>query len=306
MSVPDFQSLMLPLLQYAADGQEHSIREAIIDLAQLFQLSESDRAEMLPSGKQPRFDNRVHWAGTYLRKSGLLRSTGRARFCITERGYAVLDTNPPAINIKFLRQFPELVAFKSPSNSSKAEAISYVNDESDQTPQEELDANYKALREQLIQDLIDVILTCSPTFFEHLVVDLLLAMGYGGTLEDSGEVTPPSHDGGIDGIIKEDKLGFDIIAIQAKRYGEDHSVGRQTVQSFAGSLVGRGINKGVFITTSYFTRDAQVFAHNTPQPKMILVDGRTLAELMIDHNIGVSPVEVYTIKKIDSDYFGGE
>lgn len=205
-----------------------------------------------------------------------------------------------------MTQSPKFAEFRSHSTADKANISSPDDENGDQTPQEDLYANYKALREQLIQDLIDVILTCSPTFFEHLVVDLLLAMGYGGTLEDSGEVTPASHDGGIDGIIKEDKLGFGVIAIQAKRYGEDHSVGRQTVQSFAGSLVGRGISKGVFITTSYFTRDAQEYARNTPQPKIILIDGRALSELMIDHDIGVSPVEVYTIKKIDSDYFGVE
>lgn len=305
MAVPDYQTIMLPLLQYTGDGQEHTIRDAITDLGKFFQLSSNELAEMLPSGKQAKFDNRVHWAGTYLRKAGLLQSTGRARFIITERGYNVLNSNPPHIDNHFLRQFSEFNEFQSRSNVEKATDTDNGNIKSDETPQEILYSSYKALREQLIQDLIDTILTCSPTFFEQLVVDLLVAMGYGGALENAGEVTQASRDGGIDGIIKEDKLGFDVVAIQAKRYSEDNPIGRQVIQSFAGSLVGRGISKGVFITTSYFSRDAQEYAQRTPQPKIILIDGRTLSELMIDHNVGVSPVEVYTIKKIDSDYFGG-
>jgi len=298
VAVPDFQSLMLPLLKLNGDAQEHNVGEATEALARVFALSEEDRREMLASGVQTKLVNRISWARTYLQKAGLIESTGRARFRITARGLQVLNENPDQITIKFLKKFPDFVEFLSSRVKTEKE-----DKESGQTPEEVLEASYQGLRQALAQDLLEHIKRSSPSFFENLVVDLLVAMGYGGSRADAGQAIGRSGDEGIDGVIKEDKLGLDVVYVQAKRW-ENTTVGAPIVQAFAGSLMGQKANKGVFITTSQFSRDAQDYVKKIQQ-KIVLIDGEQLAQLMIDHNIGVTEVASYTIKKLDMDYFEG-
>lgn len=302
MTVPDYQSLMLPLLKALRDGEEHSLHEVIEILADQFELNDDERRELLPSGRQAKLDNRVAWARTYLKKAGLLESTGRGKFQINDRGLAVLREDPPEINVKFLEQFPEFLEFRD--GSSKDVSADPENGATDKTrtPEEVLEAGYQNLRKDLAQDLLDRIMGCSPDFFERLVVDLLVAMGYGGSRKDAGEAVGRSGDGGIDGIIKEDKLGLDAVYIQAKRW--EGTVGRPTVQAFAGSLMGNRAGKGVLITTSQFTREANDYVKGIQQPKIVLIDGEQLAQFMIDHDIGVADVATYRIKRVDLDYFG--
>lgn len=303
MAIPDFQTLMLPLLRSAADGQEHSLREAIPALADQFKLTEEERHELLPSGRQTVFANRVSWANTYLKKAGLLQAPKRGSFSITPRGRDVLASNPQRIDLKYLEQFPEYVEFKEnskPHNAGAKPSAQPLNIE--QTPEESLEQAYRTLRKELAQELLARILNCSPTFFEHLVVELLVKMGYGGSIQDAGERIGKSGDGGIDGIIKEDRLGLDAIYIQAKRWQEGSSVGRPEIQKFVGALQGQRANKGVFITTSSFTADAKEYVSHLAT-KVVLIDGKTLANLMIDFDVGVSVATTYAIKRIDSDYF---
>lgn len=291
---------MLPLLKFAGDDQEHTIREAIDHISDIFKLSEEDRKEVLPSGQQYVIDNRVGWARTYLKKAGLLESPRRAYFKITELGLDVLKKTPTEINVKFLEQFPLFIEFRSikkekNENEEREEELS-----SSQTPQELLEYGYQKIKRDLSQELLSFVKQSSPLFFEKLVVELLLSMGYGGSRKDAGQAIGRSGDGGIDGIIKEDKLGLDVIYLQAKRWG--NVVGSAEIRNFVGSLVGQNANKGVFITTSGFTRDALEYV-KTITHKVILIDGEMLTQLMIENNIGVSKIVSYDIKKIDSDYF---
>jgi restriction system protein len=310
MPVPEFQSFLLPMLKLAGDGNEHSISEAIEKLADHFRLSEADRDEPLPSGKQRKLDNRVNWARTYLKKALLLSSTGKSRFRITERGMDVLRTTPPAITVKFLKQFPEFLAFYSAPNDkdSKTNGAILTSQEiiekTSQTPQEILDTTYQSLRQTLAEEILERIKQNPPKFFESLVVDLLVAMGYGGSRKDAGQAIGQTGDGGIDGIIKEDKLGLDAIYLQAKRWEE--VVGRPFVQGFAGALMGRKARKGILLTTSKFSPQAREYAANIENLKIILIDGEQLAQLMIDHDVGVTEESRYVVKKVDSDYFGDE
>jgi restriction system protein len=299
MTIPDYQSIMLPLLKLAGDRQEHSLREVIEALADEFYLTDEERKELLPSGRQATFDNRVGWARTYLKKAGLLESIKRGYFQITERGLDVLKQNPPEIDNAFLRQFPEFIEFQTPRDKKRIE-----QDVSDtQTPEEEIEAAYQGVRQELVTELLQTIGSCSPAFFERLVIDLLVKMGYGGTRKDAGQAVGRSGDGGIDGIIKEDRLGLDIVYIQAKRW--DNPVGRPEIQKFAGALQGQRARKGIFITTSAFTQSAQDYVSRIDS-KIVLIDGNTLAQLMIDYNIGVAPVTSYELKRVDTDYFTEE
>ncbi len=300
MAIPDYQSIMLPLLKYAGDGGEHSLRETIEFLAGEFKLSESDREVMLPSGRQATFDNRVGWARTYLKKAGLLHSTRRAYFKITDRGLSVLDNRPEKIDNRFLRQFPEFVDFQSPGNATDPPIVVDPED----TPEERIEALFSQLQKELAKELLETVIRCSPDFFEQLVVDLIVKMGYGGTRKDAGQAIGKSGDGGIDGIIKEDRLGLDIVYIQAKRW-DASSISRPEIQKFAGALQGQRARKGIFITTSRFTKGAIEFAQAI-DTKIVLIDGKLLAQLMIDFNIGVNPFASYEIKRIDSDYFSEE
>jgi len=301
MTVPDFQTIMLPLLKVLGDGQEHTLGEMIEILAQQFNLTQDERREILQSGNQARFDNRVGWARTYLKKARLVETTGRAKFRITQRGVEALKGKPNRIDAKFLKQYPEFREFQSLSRQHAGE------DEDEkkvtQTPEEVLEASYQKLRRDLAQDLLERVKKSPPRQFENLVVDLLLAMGYGGSRKDAGEAIGQSGDGGIDGIIKEDKLGLDVVYIQAKRW--ESTVGRPVVQAFAGSLEGQRARRGVLITTSQFSQDAKDYVTRI-EKKIVLVDGELLAQLMIDHDIAVAEVARYTVKRMDLDYFGEE
>lgn len=306
MPIPDYQTVMLPLLRFAADQQEHSNREAIEALSQHFSLTEDERRELLPSGRQPTFDNRVTWAITYLRKAGLLEPTRRAHFRITSRGRAVLNERLERVDVKFLEQFPEFISFRGTRiregrrSVVPAEQNIVLPEPDTATPEEEIEAAHQKVRNALATELLQQVMSCSPAFFERLVVDLLLHMGYGGTRQDAGQAIGKSGDGGIDGIIKEDRLGLDVIYIQAKRW--EGSVGRPEVQKFVGALQGQRSRKGILITTSSFTSDAVRYAEMI-ENKIVLIDGETLARLMINHSVGVSPVVTHEIKRIDSDYF---
>lgn len=301
MTVPEYQTFMLPLLKLAGDQQEHTLSEAYDRLAKEFNISDAERSELLPSGKQSRFDNRIGWARTYLKKAGLIESAGRGIFRITSRGLDVLKSKPQSITKEYLTRFPEFKEFQA--RQSVKEDNGNSDEDHNRTPDETLDAAYQVLRRTLAQDLLDRIKNNSPRFFEKAVVDLLLAMGYGGSRIDAGEIVGKSGDGGIDGIIKEDKLGLDAIYIQAKRWAD--TVGRPTLQGFAGSLAGQKARKGVFITTSQFSQDAKTYVERLDM-KIVLIDGEQLAQLMIDYGVGVAEKIAYSVKRVDEDYFTEE
>jgi len=302
MPIPDYQSTMLPLLQFITDGQEHSLREVIEGLADKFNLTELERKELLPSGQQPIFDNRVAWARTYLSKARLLDSTRRGFFKITPRGRETLAKNPSKINVKFLEQFPEFVEFRTKKQEQK-ETTDIPEAENLKTPAELLETAYQKLRENLTSELLKIVSECSPAFFERLVIDLLVKMGYGGSRKEAGKAIGRTGDEGIDGIINEDRLGLDVIYIQAKRW--QASIGRPEIQKFAGALQGHRARKGIFITTSSFPKDAQDYVSKIDS-KIILIDGEQLSHFMIDHNVGLTPISTYETKRIDSDYFNEE
>lgn len=299
MAIPDYQSIMLPLLTLAGDGQEHSLRDSIETLAVEFDLTDEERRELLPSGRQPTFDNRVGWARTYMKKAGFLKSTRRGYYQITERGQGVLCEKPEQINTAYLDQFPEFVQFRRPK-PKKTAAVEPEQDDST-NPEEQIETAYQKLREDLATEVLETVKTCSPAFFEQLVIDLLVKMGYGGTRKDAGQAIGSSHDGGIDGMIKEDRLGLDIVYIQAKKW-DNNTVSRPEVQKFAGALQGQRASKGIFITTSAFSKAAHDFVSRIDN-KIVLIDGNTLAQLMIDFDIGVTGVATYELKRVDLDYF---
>lgn len=308
MAIPDYQTLMLPVLRLASAAEELRFRDMVETLAQELQLTPEERSELLPSGAAFLFDNRVGWARTYLKQAGLLESPKRGILRITDRGKAALAGKPSRIDVKFLEQFAEFREFRTrrpdDGRNDKVTAEAPRQAAPDiETPEERLAAAYRTLRTTLQTELIEQVKSASPSFFERLVVDLLLAMGYGGSRQDAGRAIGKAGDGGIDGIIKEDKLGLDVIYLQAKRW--EGTVGRPEVQKFAGALQGHRASKGVFITTSSFTRDAQDYA-NAINTKVILIDGATLTELMVDHGVGVATTGVYELKRVDADYFEGE
>jgi restriction system protein len=295
---------MLPFLKVLADGEEHSLKDAENAVAMHFKLTPDERATMLPSGQQGIFRNRVGWARTYLKKAGLLEAPKRATFRITLRGKKVLASKPEHIDAKFLRQFPEFQEFVKPAandTSTAAISVEVGQDASNATtPEETMEAAYQGLRDQLSDELLSRVLSCSPAFFEQLVVELLVKMGYGGSRKDAGQRIGATGDGGIDGIIKEDRLGLDTIFIQAKRW--QGSIGRPEIQKFVGALQGQRARKGVFITTSSYSAEAIQYVANI-DTKVVLIDGKTLAGLMIDFDVGVAAAAHYTLKRIDSDYF---
>ncbi|MFZ1082461.1 MAG: restriction endonuclease [Candidatus Kryptoniota bacterium] len=302
--IPDYQSIMLPLLNAVSDGKEYPMNDLIDTLAAEFELSETERKELLPSGQQFTFGNRVGWARTYLKKAGLLDSPGRGLVMITERGKQVLGQNPDKIDVSFLRQYPEFLEFQN-TKHTQFEIEGNISIDSIRTPEESLDSAYQGLREALANELLNRVISLPPSFFERLVVDLLVKMGYGGSFKDAGKAVGRTKDEGIDGTIKEDRLGLDIIYIQAKRWKQGQTVGRPEVQRFVGALAGQGAKKGIFITTSNFSKEAIEFTPKN-ETKIVLIDGQELAQLMIDHGIGVSTVSSYEIKKIDNDYFEEE
>ncbi len=302
MPIPDYQTLMLPTLKLGATG-EIQLKDAYTILSEEFNLSEDERQHLLPSGKMTTIRNRVAWAVVYLVKAGLLIRPKRGLFTITDRGKGVLSKNPVHINAKFLKQYPEFVKFTSAktvkTDSGKKEII---GDDVIETPEERIDSAYQEIVADIKTELLSKILESSPEFFERLIVNLLVAMGYGGSSVEAGKHLGKSGDNGIDGVIKEDKLGLDMIYVQAKRYATDNLVGRPAVQGFAGSLIGFGANKGVFVTTSSFSKHAYDYAENVPQ-RIILIDGEKLTSLMLEHNVGVRVNQNIELKKIDEDYF---
>ncbi len=299
MSIPDYQSIMLPLLEFAGDKKEHSLRETIEILADVFSLSSEERKHLLPSGRQATFDNRVSWARTYLSKAGLLQATRRGYYRISERGLNVLKQKPEKIDNKFLRQYPEFLAFQAKRSKDEVSEET-INDEQAQTPEEVMEDAYQQVRQDLASELLEIIRDFSPAFFEKLVVDLLVKMGYGGTRKDAGKAIGASGDEGIDGIINEDRLGLDIVYLQAKRW--QNTVTRPEIQKFAGALQGQRARKGIFITTSAFSEGAKDYVSRIDS-KIVLIDGEMLAQLMIDYNVGVNSIASYELKRIDIDYF---
>jgi restriction system protein len=303
MAIPDYQTVMLPLLQFLSDGKEHHIGEVVDRLAEQFHLSSEEREQLLGSGQQTVIRNRAGWARTYLKKAGLIEATRRGYFRITERGQSVLGQSPVRIDVKYLEQFPEFVAFRDLRHEQVDEKPESISGNVEATPEEALDAAYQRLRIDLEAEVLEQVKAASPSFFERLVVELLVKMGYGGTLRDAGQAVGKSGDGGIDGIIKEDRLGLDVIYIQAKRW--EGTVGRPEIQKFAGALQGHRARKGVFITTSAFSAEAMDFAARIDS-KIVLIDGVALVRYMIDNGVGVSTYRSYEVKKIDSDYFTEE
>jgi restriction system protein len=302
MAIPDYESIMLPLLKLAGDRKEHSLREAIDALAQVFSLTDDERRDLLPSGRQATFDNRVGWARTYLKKAGLLESTRRAHFQITQRGLGVLKENPPQIDTTFLARYLESVEFQTLKPKMPGEKAPIEKAET-RTPEEQIEVAYQRVRENLATELDQAVRSCSPAFFEQLVVDLLVKMGYGGTRKDAGQAIGGSGDGGIDGIIKEDRLGLDTVYVQAKRW--EGTVGRPDIQKFVGALAGQKAKRGVFITTSGFSDSARQYASSVDS-KIVLIDGQTLGQLMMDFDVGVTVVAEYQLKRVDTDYFAEE
>lgn len=300
MPIPDYETLMLPLMQFVTDSKEHSINEATTHLADLFKLTPEEREQRIPSGQSSYIKNRTGWAKTYLKKAGLLCSPKRGLIQITDRGREVLLQKPEQINRAFLEKFPEFVEFQDKSNAEvRSEAIDVPKAET-QTPEERIESSYTELRSQLADELLEQIKGCTSDFFERLVVDVIVAMGYGGSHRDAAKATQRSNDGGIDGIIKQDRLGLDAIYIQAKKW--EAPIHRPEIQKFAGALQGVRARKGIFITTSSFSDGARDYVA-TIDSKIVLIDGVELAQLMIDHGIGVTPHQTYEIKRLDSDYF---
>ncbi|MBM3823922.1 MAG: restriction endonuclease [Verrucomicrobia bacterium] len=303
MPIPDYQACMLPLLRFAADGKEHPLKEAVAALAGEFRLTDAEKNEYLRSGQQTVFQNRVSWARTYMKKAGLLASPRRGYLAITERGCSVIAEKPGAIDVDFLERFPEFFEFKSLRHEKEelpTDGSSVAPGDVGKTPHEALESAYDRLRSELAAEILSTIKVSEPALFEEVVVDLIVKMGYGGSRKDAGQAIGRRGDEGIDGIIKEDRLGLDIIYIQAKRW--DATIGRPEIQKFAGALDGQRAKKGIFITTSDFSRDAEDYVSRIDK-KIILIDGQTMARLMIDFGVGVTSVSTYEVKKLDSDYF---
>ena len=300
MPVPDFQSIMLPLLRLSADGREHSLSEARENLAKEFRLTEVELSEPLPSGRQSRFSNRVAWAKSYLQQAGLVASPKRGYFQVADRGKHVLASPPGRIDIHFLEQYPEFLEFRSRSDDDSVQPPAPGGSPESETPEEALGAAYLRMRAALASEVLARVKAGSPAFFERLVVELLLRMGYGGSRKDAGQAIGRAGDEGIDGVISEDRLGLDIVYLQAKKW--EGSVGRPEIQKFVGALHGKRAKKGVFITTGSFSSEAAEYVARI-DPKVVLIDGRQLADFMIDFDTGVSTSVTYQVKRVDSDYF---
>lgn len=299
MAIPKFKYVILPFLKQLVDGQEHSMKEVEANLATEFGLTDDELAQTTPSGRMTIFSNRVGWAKTYLKKAGLVNAPRRGPFSITAEGNKVLAQKPDVIDRNFLSQFPtfQKFSFGTGEIEDQEQASNFAED----TPEETMEAGYQSILKDLHTELLANLKNGSPRFFEQAVIDLLLSMGYGGSRKDAGKAVGRSRDGGIDGVIKEDKLGLDLIYVQAKKW-DGATVGRPEVQSFVGALTGKFAKKGIFITTSSFSRDAIEYVKNLDS-KVILIDGSQLVKLMTEFNIGVSSETIYEIKKIDSDYF---
>ena len=302
--VPKFENFLVPYLRLLSDEKPHTLKELTEYIAIALSLTDADREERTKKGGATKLYDRTQWSGTYLRKALLTEAIGRGKYTITKRGLELIATNPTYLDRKQLSKFPEFVEFIHKKEAGSLEPGPDVIENSEVTPFELMEASSKELRDELVADLLDEIKSQTPQFFERLVIKLLVAMGYGGSFEDAANVTKYSHDEGIDGVIKEDRLGLDNIYVQAKRY-DTGNVGRKEIQSFVGALSGKGATKGIFITTSNFTKEAHDYkpASNI---KIVLIDGNQLANYMIDYNIGVSIRQTFEVKRIDSDFFTEE
>jgi restriction system protein len=295
MAIPDYQAIMLPFLKIAEAGKEHSKKDTTEKLANQFNLTEFERRELLQSGKQEVFDNRVGWARTYLKKAGLIQSNRRGYFSITSRGTELLKQNQKMINNKILKQYPEFRTYKKDNKSETP-----IDDEPT-TPQENLYNAYQRINDELAKDILEKIKSELPSDFEHIVIDLLVKMGYGGSYKDAAQAIGKSGDEGVDGVINQDTLGIDRIYVQAKRWN-DKSVGHPEIRDFIGALDFKHCDRGIFITTSTFTKSVQENLDRSSK-RIILIDGDELARLMITHNVGVTIEETLQLKKVDMDYF---
>jgi restriction system protein len=311
MTIPDYQTLMLPVLKLAAEGEKR-VADVEGRIAGEFGLTRDEQEELLPSGRQRILHNRIHWAKFYMAKAGLIASPARGRFIATDAGKALLANNPERIDVKVLLQQPEFREFYKSSNGSDADLVEEKGSASTNqdvavkpTPEEQIEAAYEAVQSALRADLLDRISQNSPAFFEQLIVDLLVGMGYGGSHKSAAQQLGRSGDGGVDGVINEDRLGLDRLYVQAKRYAPENTVGQPAVSAFVGSLVGFGATKGVFVTTSTFSRQAREYVRYLPQ-RVILIDGKQLADLMIEHNVGVRTSRAITFKRLDEDFFAEE
>lgn len=304
MAIPDFQSLMLPLLQILGDGQECRAGDAIAALARRFRLTPAEIDEQLPSGRAPKFANRVHWARMILKAAGLVENPRRGVFRITDRGRAELATPPSRIDIRYLHKYPEFGDWRRRSVAGSAADSDETPAAAESTPQEQMEVAAAQLRAFLAGELLERLRACEPRLYERIVVQLLLKMGYGGPQADAGQVVGRAGDGGIDGVIAEDRLGLDSIYVQAKRW--EAPVGAGQIRDFLGAMVSVGANKGVFITTSKFAEPARRASAASPQHRIVLIDGDRLAQLMIDHELGVAPTATFVLKRVDSDYFSDE
>jgi len=300
-TVPDYESIMLPMLKLAGDKQEHATRDARSQLADEFGLAPQQIKEPLPNSPQTKWVNRVNWASTYLRKAGLLQEGKRGVVQITEQGSAVLQNPLEKIDIAFLNQFESFRAWRAKKNKKKQPDVKPDEEvTAQQTPEELMDSAYQELRQEVAQDILERITSAPPDFFEKLVVELLVSMGYGGSEEDAGEALGASGDGGVDGLIKQDRLGLDVLYVQAKRW--EKNVGEPEIRDFVGALVGKAASKGVFLTTSDSTASARAYAEKIPQ-NVVLLDGEKIADYMIECDLGVTPISKYELKRVDTDYF---
>lgn len=304
MAVPDFQSLMLPLLRLAGDGMDHTFKDAVEAIAIEFSLTPEERNELLPSSSRTTlFYNRLAWAKTHMTMAGLLQAPRRGVFCITQRGRELLVSQLARIDMKTLQQFPEYERARRGDVQASVEPAMPAVAFNELTPEESIERAHLSLRKDLARELLESIMQCSPAFFELLIIKLMIKMGYGGSREEAGKAVGRSGDGGIDGIINEDRLGLDAIYLQAKRW--EGVIGRPEIMKFVGALAGQRATKGVFITTSWVTQDAKDYALSS-QYKVVLIDGERLADLMIEHDLGVSVAATYQLKRIDSDFFSEE
>lgn len=301
--IPDFQAIMLPLLRIMNDGETRSTHDVVNLLSKEFKLTEAELNELVPSGQQKVFINRVSWTKSYLKMAKLIEPTKKSYFKITEKGKEILKQFPNELNLKILKQLPDFQkhqGYRNEIQNTNINALPFKEENLLDTPEEQIESGYQKILTSLKEEVLSKLKGVDPYFFERIVVELLVKMGYGGSIQDAGKAIGKSGDEGIDGIIKEDKLGLDVIYIQAKRW--EGVIGRPEIQKFVGALAGQRAKKGVFITTSYFTKEALEYAGHM-DTKIILIDGETLAQYMIDYNLGVSTQNIYEIKKIDSDYF---
>lgn len=304
MAIPDYQTLMLPVLVLATEGEQR-VGDISDRIANQFGLTDAEREQLLPSGRQRVLHNRIHWAKFYMSKAGLIASPARGRFVATEAGKALLATNPAKIDVDLLMREPTFREFYK-NEAGTNEASGTIHDASpdiaEATPEEQIETAYQSVNAALRADLLERTIQNSPAFFEQLIVDLLVAMGYGGSHKNAAAQLGRTGDGGVDGVINEDRLGLDRVYVQAKRYADGNTVGRPDIQAFVGSLVGLGATKGVFVTTSSFSQQARDFVRHLSQ-RVILLDGNDLTRLMIEHNVGVRVSRAIEFKRLDEDFF---